>query len=485
MAGDQNRTIHAYEQAISNYKRALDLVDLEGRKDEEKAAIYEKLGRCYNYAGHFQESVQSFGQAAAIFEKLHDFKSCARVAVELSSHAILSTKGLRDGLLVLRQALKYVEEAPESFEAAAIYSRLASHLSFMDEYNEANTWCKRALEAGEKSGNFAAVLAAMATTGAYLLDTGRIDEGLPLLEKSLQIAMQHDLLPETLAEFRDLSFYTYPRDLSKAREFASRWLDLAKRYNMAFWQAASQVWLSKLDWRSGKWTVALEELAEAFEMQEQVGFKFVTLDPERYSGLFHLAVGNFEQAEKYLQAALAKQEPKITSIVETNLGLGELRLEQGREEEAKAHFETCVNTFKDAEFTTDPLLHIEALLHLTSIYARRQQLEEARRMSEWAKRLAEALKSDAGLAMASQAEASLLLASGDIKGAEDSYQRSLALWEKAGWPYYQAKALVAYFDATVHTSPEESRKRLEQACGIFRKLGAKRDLEKAQAKLSP
>ena len=93
------------------------------------------------------------------------------------------------------------------------------------------------------------------------------------------------------------------------------------------------------------------------------------------------------------------------------------------------------------------------------------------------------LKGDACFALASQAEAALLLASGDQKGAEEAYLKCLELWEKAGWPYYHAKALVAYSDALAQKNPEESRKRLEQAAEIFRNLGAKRDLEKAEAKL--
>jgi len=105
-------------------------------------------------------------------------------------------------------------------------------------------------------------------------------------------------------------------------------------------------------------------------------------------------------------------------------------------------------------------------------------------MSEWAERLAGTLKSDAGLAMALQAEASVLLAGGNQKAAEEAHLKSLGLWEKAGWPYYHAKALVAYSEAMVQTNPEESKKRLREAVEVFKKLGAKRDLEKAQTKLS-
>jgi hypothetical protein len=85
--------------------------------------------------------------------------------------------------------------------------------------------------------------------------------------------------------------------------------------------------------------------------------------------------------------------------------------------------------------------------------------------------------------MALQAEASLV-AVGDRKGAEEAYLKSLALWEETGWPYYRGKTLVIYSEAIAQTNLDESRKRLEQAAEIFRKLGAKRDLGKAEAKLT-
>jgi len=487
MAGDRNGTIHAYEQAMADYKRALDLIELEGGRDEEKGAILEKLGHCCDLAGHYQESVQSYEQAVAIFEKLRDFRSCARISVLLSL-AVAWAKSFRDSLLVLRRALRYTEETPDSYEAAGIYSQLALCLETMDEFDEVKSWGKRALEAGEKSGNYAAVSDALATMGFSLTDTGHIDEGLPLLEKSLEIALQHDeTFWQVLVALFNLPSYTYPRDLSKAREILSRFLDSVKRENILFWQAHGLAWLSKLDWLSGNWTLAMKEIEETYDIQRRVGFKFVYTGvghPEACRGLIHLGFGDLEQAEKYLQAASTIQYERSTAIVEAHLAFAELRLEQGSEEDAKTHFEICVNAFKVAEFSTMPLLNVETLLHLTSIYARRGQLEEARKMSQWSMRLAETLKSDAGLAMASQAEANLLLATGDSKGAMDAFLKSLGLWEKAGWPYYHGKVLVAYSEAIAQNSPEESRKRLMQAVEIFKRLGAKRDLEKAEAKLS-
>lgn len=63
-------------------------------------------------------------------------------------------------------------------------------------------------------------------------------------------------------------------------------------------------------------------------------------------------------------------------------------------------------------------------------------------------------------------------------------QSSLELWDKPDWPHYYAKALVEYAANAAKRSPEESRKRLQQAAEILRRVGAKRDLEDVEHRLS-
>jgi tetratricopeptide (TPR) repeat protein len=354
----------------------------------------------------------------------------------------------------------------------------------IDEWDEANTWAEKALEVGEKTKNYGAVAIALANKASFLTDTGRIDDGLPLWERAMNVALQHEKYEEALFAMHNLSIYTYPRDLAKAMEFVIRRLDLARRLNLKISEIQGLSWLSFLHWFRGDWTAATADLEKAFETSERLGIL-----PHGFlltsRGMLLLSIGDLEQAETDLQRdlGLLKEEPKITRIVAVHLGLGLLRLEQGRTDEAKAHFETCVNAFKEWEFTTMPLWHIETLLHLTSIYARRGELEKGREASQWAKGLSETLRSDAGLAMASQAEASVLHTSGDGQGAADALLKSLSFWEKAGWPYYHAEALLEYSEAIKETNRDESRKRLEESAEIFRKLGARRDLERAEAKL--
>jgi tetratricopeptide (TPR) repeat protein len=488
MAGDRNRAIHAYVQAIADYKRALDLIELGGGKDGEKAVAKEELAECYRMAYQLQDSTRSYQEALEIFEKLHDRKACARVCVGLSKTVIGErlSAGIRDSIIVLRRGLKYLEAEQESFEAATIYAQLASNYGIIDEWDEANGWADKALSVGEKVQNYAAIAVSLSIKGSFLTDTGRIDEGLPLWQRAFDLSLQHEQYEDAVYYLANLGAYSFPRDIAKARELAVRRIELCKRVNLVFSEAVGWLWLSEFDWYGGNWKAAREEHQKSCEIANRLGSSVALSYLALGRGRFSLSMGDLEQAEMEFQEGLdtLRENPKITDIVSYHLALGMLREEQGREREAEEHYVTCVDSFRRWEFTTSPLLHIETLLHLTSIYAKHQELEKARETSQWAKRLAETLKSDAGLALALQAEASLLIASSDRKGAEEAYLKSLSLWEKAGWPHYHAKALVAYCEAIAHTDPTKSRRHLEQAAEIFRKLGAKRDLETTEAKLS-
>ena len=234
---------------------------------------------------------------------------------------------------------------------------------------------------------------------------------------------------------------------------------------------------------AGEWQAAQEALKKSLEISKRYG-KETAYMVEIYNSWLQLNSGNLELAEKYAQDFLALKDKKISSIVAVNLVLGQIRLEQGRVDEAKALFEASVEAFKPWEFTTFPLHHIETLKHLTAIYVAQGQLEKAGETAKWARRLAETLKSDAALALTLEAEAIHLFATGDKNGAKEAFLKSLSLWETTGWLYYAAKANAAYSDAFMETDPEDSKKRLVQAAETFRNLGAKRDLEKADRKLS-
>jgi tetratricopeptide (TPR) repeat protein len=490
VAGDLNKTIHAYEPAIRDYRRAVELLDLEGEREDEKAHLLEKLGASYAFAGQLQSSTQSYEKALSIFEKAHDNMACARTCRE-TAEAIVFAKsevGVQEATTILRRGLNYLHGEPDSSEAASTYSKLAFNHAIMDQFDEANMWAEKALDVGKKTNNVTAVAEALSVQASYLTDTGKIDEGLPLWQQAYELALQRGDNTVARTCVFNLSIYTYPRDIAKARELALKSVELAEDANLMLSEARGLWWLSVLDWLRGEWAMASEEFQKADVIMERLGLgiEASTVELDGWRGLYALRNGDLKQAEPILQGArrLAEKVPKITLVVMINLASGSLMLEQGKEQEAIAIFEKSVDAFRKWEYTTQPLLHIETLLNLTRLYSMRRDFEKAEKTATWAMRLAEQLRSDAGLAMAWQAAGYLFQARGNQKDAEEAFTKTIELWEKAGWPYYKAKALVACSEAMGQANLEESKRRMQQASDIFRRLGAKRDLEKAENKLT-
>jgi class 3 adenylate cyclase/tetratricopeptide (TPR) repeat protein len=482
MAGDRNLSIHAHEQAIQNFKRAADLMEREGREGD-RAIIIEKLADACFFAGEpADKTLTLYGTALELYRKLPDNKSCSRISIRMADTAYRAAGGgaesIRKAISALKNGLDYLQGDVDSQEASRVYSRIANWAAELDDWKEANIWIEKALHAGEKSKNFDSVAEALATKGANLADMGETVEGLVLLQRALELASRQENHMQTSYDLLNLSIYTYPRDLVKAHDLAVRRLELSKQMNLIVVEASSHAWLSHLDWLGGDWKAALDENDKALEIWERLGFHFSVLG-EPLRAWIHLGAGELEQAEEYLRRAAARGDPKISDIVAVNLGFGKLRLEQNRTDEATKHFEKCVDAFKDLEFTTFPLHHIEVLLHLASIYTEKD-MERASAVCERATRIAEKLQSDAGSAMAFQARAVLQTAMRDEEATE-TYLKSLDAWEKARWPYYHAKALAAFGESLIETSPVQARQRLEQAANEFRTLGAKRDLEKIKS----
>ncbi len=273
---------------------------------------------------------------------------------------VKSDTGYTEIAAALKRGLKYLEEEPESFEAASIYAALAWNYSTMDDWNEANAWTEKALKVGEKSGNLNAVSRGLAMKGSYLTDTDKIDEGLPVWRKALDLSLQQDD-PFAARITLDLSVYTYPRDLAESMKLMLRFLELSRQFNVVDYEARALGFPFYLNWLKGDWATALEQLQKASEVIERldVEVSVAVIEVLAFKGWLLLSQGNLAMSDENLQKAseLTKQIPKTTLILRCYLPLGILRLEQGREEEAREIFESCVDSFKNFEYTTEPLLH--------------------------------------------------------------------------------------------------------------------------------
>jgi tetratricopeptide (TPR) repeat protein/KaiC/GvpD/RAD55 family RecA-like ATPase len=484
-AGEASMAVHAYEPAIVTFRRSLDLIDLEGGKDKEKAAVLEKLGNCYAHNGQFHDSIQSYEQSLVLHDQLNDGRAYARACQGLAA-SIVTAKGYagnREAIEVLKKGLKRLEDEPDSYDAATMYSLLSNYFGYIDEWDEATKWIRRAEEVGEKTQNYVAMTNAVGFRGSFLTDTGKIDDGLPLWQKAFELALQHELHDDAIVCLVNLAIYTYPRNLVKAREFGVRRLELCKKVNDISGVAGGLRYLAFLDWLRGDWTAAKDGIRQTLEIWDRLGLSRADSITNLVDVLLSLEMENLEKTERTAQRAIEsiEESPKITDIVMGRLGLGIVLEAQQKWEDAERNYLQSVDAFRRWEFTSFPLLHIETLVRLASIQIRHGDLQRARENVQWAKRLAEELKSGAGLAIAYQSEALLSASTGDKEAAKATYQKCLELWEKAGWPYYRARAIIEFSDTLDKAAANEM---LKSASQILSKLGATTTLERIQLKLN-
>jgi tetratricopeptide (TPR) repeat protein len=262
-----------------------------------------------------------------------------------------------------------------------------------------------------------------------------------------------------------------------------RRLELCNKVNDISGVAGGWRYLAFLDWLKGDWTAAKDGIRRTLDIWDRLGLSRADSITNLVQVLLSLEMNSLEETEAMARRAIESTEgsPKITDVVMGRLGLGMVLDAMGKWEEAERNYLQCVDAFRKWEFTSFPLLHVETLVRLASIEARRGDMQKAQENVQWAKRLAEQLKSDAGLAMAYQGEALLSAAGGDKEAARETYQKSVDLWERAGWPYYHARAMVEFSDTLQNAA---AREKLESASQILSKLGAARTLERIRTKLT-
>lgn len=80
----------------------------------------------------------------------------------------------------LQEAIQFYHKSIEAFPTPEALTFLAWALSFLDKYDEAIEFCKRAIELDPEFGN------PYNDIGAYLIELNKLDDAVPYLEKAIK-----------------------------------------------------------------------------------------------------------------------------------------------------------------------------------------------------------------------------------------------------------------------------------------------------------
>ena len=332
-----------------------------------------------------------------------------------------------------------------------------------------------AAEIAERFGDADLMWLARDEQGRALINQGRVEEALQLVDEVLVAAMAGELSPLVtgIVYCNTIGFCQDAYELHHARQWTealTRWCEAQPE--MVAHNGLCLVHRAEIMQLKGAWDDALAEARHAAERFTEGVLNRLACGKAHYrEGEVHRLRGDFGAAEAaYREASRCGAEPQP--------GLALLRLAQNQGGTAAASIRRAVGE------TTRPLKRAALLPAYVEIMLAVGERERAAAACEELDEIAEGRASEALHAMSAHARGALLLAEDDAQGALIALRGAAELWQKLGAPYEaaRARALVGMacealgdLDATVLE--------LEAAQAVFAELGAGLDLARVGPRL--
>jgi DNA-binding NarL/FixJ family response regulator len=350
------------------------------------------------------------------------------------------------------------------------YVRLGRMLQhFADgDFEAARSIAAEAVEIGQRFGDRDLVAIGVMDQGHALLELGRTDEGLRLVDESMVAVTTGELSPIVtgILYCNTIAVCQSSYEVRRAREWTTAltlWCE--REPEMVAHRGVCLVHRAEIMQLQGAWQAALDEAQRVVGGLAQGVLNQRASGPALYvQGELHRLRGDFEAAEKAYRIATRQG-------CEPQPGLALLRLAQGKGEAALAAIRRVVGE------TARELRRAALLPAYVEIALAGGEVGEAERASDELTHISEAHRSTALAAMSAHARGAVALARGDASAALTALRPALDAWQELEVPYEAARARFLVALACAALGDEDTAAfELQAARGVLEDLGAVPDV---------
>ncbi|HEX6711469.1 MAG TPA: LuxR C-terminal-related transcriptional regulator [Rubrobacter sp.] len=334
-------------------------------------------------------------------------------------------------------------------------------------WEAAYTAAAEAAEIGERFGDADLLALAMHEQGLILVNQGRVEEGLGLLDEAMVPVASGELSPIVtgIVYCSVISGCQEVYALRRAQEWTSaltRWCE--EQPQMVAFSGQCLVHRAEIMELHGAWRDALEEALRARQRCERGKNWRATAQAFYRKGEIHRLKGELSAAEEaYREASRYGWEPQP--------GLALLWLSEGKGDAASAALRRALGE------TTKPLKRARLLPAYVEIMLAFGDVEEARSACDELEEISACYESGMLDAMVAHARGVVDLTEGDARASLLSLRRAWRLWQELEVPYEAARVRVLLGLACRALGDHDTAAlELEAARGIFSELGAAPDL---------
>jgi tetratricopeptide (TPR) repeat protein len=240
-------------------RRAFDRAAELAHDELQRATLLDQAGRAALASLEFDASNERLQEAVEIFESRGQPERAAR-SLAAVAESLFRQDRLEEATDLMRRALAGLSEGGP--DRAAALSMLANLLTFSGKHEEAQEAADAALAIGEPMQQWPTVVSSLQTIGMIRGKQGRLEESRAMRERSLALALEHDLSSDAMRAYNNLGDYWLQLDrFRETVSVAERGLELAKARGDRLWEPLLTLMITTARIGMGQWQ-ALPKLAQ-------------------------------------------------------------------------------------------------------------------------------------------------------------------------------------------------------------------------------
>ena len=495
-AGEKAAKVYANSEAASYFQSALKLLKEKEGEYPERGRVLERLGDIKRLVGEYDACLKYWNDALLLWKKLHEKEKMARLHRKMAN--VLWSSGSRKMVDMEkaeefhRKALKVIETRPGSAELASLYEDMARMHYLTGSRSEALHWAEKAIEIAEKLDDSEVIASSYTSLGTLFGLKGDVKKAIKYLEKALKISLDNCHMEAAVRIYINLAELLPEDENERAFECYLKGFELAKKIGNIGYISWLGSCLADVYLDMGDLSKAVLLTENSVTLARKAGDMPCLSFSTAVFGQTYQRLGEWDKSEQYYNEALSVSEKlsRFQAIARTSWFIGSFYLDKAEYVKAKEFYEKAMEVSEKAG-AVPFIMRISRWAAWT--YIELGEIEKAENLIGNLHEFALKVKDKGLIANVNTLRAMLFRAQrrwkDSIKYFEKSLQEHEALNARRWNVYWFAKMILSEYARVYEERNQESDKEkacnlLNQALGIFKKMGAKKDIEKTRSRLA-
>ena len=489
--GEKAQKVYANAEADSYFQSALKLLEEREGETREKARVLERLGDIKRLVGEYDLCLKRWNEALQVWKQLDEKEKVAGLHRKTALTLWHDTGNTEQARQNFDDALRILEAEPENVELAALYAARAHMSFFTEDVTKARSWAERALELAKKLNASEAIASSYVTLGNVFGATGEQEKAIECMEKALKIALNNGYVAVAFRAYNNLAVYLPAEENERRLDCFEKGLELAKKAGAIDQISRFGNMLAWMHWGMGNSDKALTLSEQSESIDRKIGNLLTLSNSTLNMGIIYHVLGEWNNGEKHAKESLSisKKINNAQSISNSYGWLGWFYYDRGEYAEAKEFFDDMAEIY---EKRGGKAYQIYGYRWPAMNYIELGEIDKAKTLLDDVHRFAHEKQDKELIADEDAIRARLLRAEKKWNESIGLFEKSLQEYEALGakqWNvYWLAKTILyeyacVYLERNQNGDKEKARDLLNQALEMFQKMGAKKDVEKVEAKL--